>query len=40
MIQEPSFLPNSVINLLKSYNLVPRYIYSNNAKNRMLIQAG
>jgi hypothetical protein len=39
-IHEPSFLPNSIISLLGSYNLVPRYIYSNNNKTRMLIQAG
>ena len=39
-MHEPSFLPYTVINLLKSYNLVPRYTYSNDAKNRMLIQAG
>ena len=35
-----SFLQNPILNLLKSYNLVPRYIYSNDQKTRMLIQAG
>lgn len=39
-IYDSSFLPHSIINLLSSYNLVPRYIYSNKAKTRMLIQAG
>jgi hypothetical protein len=36
----PSFLPNTIMNLLGSYNLVPRYIFSNEVKTRMLIQAG
>ena len=39
-VYEPSFFPNSVMDLLNSYNLVPRYIYSNGAKTHMLIQAG
>ncbi|MCL2196906.1 MAG: hypothetical protein FWB77_04760 [Treponema sp.] len=36
----PSFVSDSISSLLNSYNLVPRYIYSNNEKSRMLIQAG
>lgn len=35
-----SFIPESVCSLLKSYNLIPRYVYSNTDKSRMLIQAG
>lgn len=35
-----SFIPDKVSVLLKSYNLYPRYVYSNNDKSRMLIQAG
>lgn len=34
------FIPDSVNRLLKSYNLVPRYVYSTSDKRRMLIQAG
>lgn len=34
------FIPENVTELLKSYNLSPRYAYSNNNKSRMLIQAG
>lgn len=34
------FIPSSIINLIKSYNLVPRYVYSTKDKRRMLIQAG
>lgn len=37
---EPDFIPPSVINLIKSYHLVPRYVYSTKDKQRMLIQAG
>lgn len=36
----PGFMPVSVFELLESYNLHPRYIYSTNDKRRMLIQAG
>lgn len=39
-IKNNTFLPISIINLLNSYNLVPRYIYSNNKQTRILIQAG
>ncbi len=35
-----SFVPQKVSELLKSYNLVPRYAYSTKNKSRMLIQAG
>ena len=35
-----NIIPNSVNELLKSYNLFPRYVYSNDNKSRMLIQAG
>lgn len=38
--RQPSFLPTSIINLLGSYNLVPRYIYGNGTRTRMLVQAG
>lgn len=34
------FLPENIKELLKSYYLVARYIYSNDYKSRMLIQAG
>lgn len=37
---DSTFIPTSVSNLLKSYNLVPRYVYSTPDKKRMLIQAG
>jgi hypothetical protein len=37
---DPSSVPCSIIGLLHSYNLVPRFVYSNTAKTRMLIQAG
>lgn len=36
----PNFIPEPIKNLLSSYNLFPRYAYSNSDKNRMLIQAG
>lgn len=35
-----NYIPANVTRLLKSYNLYPRYAYSNNDKTRMLIQAG
>lgn len=38
--EEPDFIPASVACLIKSYNLVPRYVYSTKDKRRMLIQAG
>lgn len=37
---ESNFIPTSVANLINSYNLVPRYVYSTKDKRRMLIQAG
>ena len=37
---EPDFIPPEVANLINSYNLVPRYVYSTDDKHRMLIQAG
>ena len=33
-------IPNKILQLLKSYYLVPRYVYANDSKSRMLIQAG
>jgi hypothetical protein len=39
-IEEPDFIPPEVVNLIKSYYLVPRYVYSTKDKRRMLIQAG
>ncbi len=38
--ENENFIPNSIKLLLKSYNLFPRYVYSNFDKSRMLIQAG
>lgn len=38
--EDNNFLPNNVLQLLKSYHLFPRYVYSNNDKSRILIQAG
>lgn len=38
--EEPEFIPLPVVNLIRSYNLVPRYAYSTRDKCRMLIQAG
>lgn len=35
-----SYIPENVLSLLKSYNLYPRYAYSQNDKSRILIQAG
>lgn len=37
---DSSFIPTPVNNLLASYHLVPRYVYSTPDKRRMLIQAG
>ncbi|MBQ6780359.1 MAG: hypothetical protein IJP62_03915 [Treponema sp.] len=37
---DQKFIPSSVANLIDSYNLVPRYVYSTKDKRRMLIQAG
>lgn len=39
-INETKFLPNSIVELLKSYYLYPRYAYSNEDSSRILIQAG
>lgn len=39
-IEEPDFLTTNIIDLLNSYNLHPRYIYSSEDNSRMLIQAG
>ena len=36
----PNYIPSSVDSLLRSYHLVPRYVYSTKDKRRMLIQAG
>lgn len=38
--EEPDFIPSSVVRLIKSLYLVPRYVYSTKDKRRMLIQAG
>lgn len=38
--ENPNFIPRPVVNLISSYNLVPRYAYSTVDKRRMLIQAG
>ena len=37
---EMGFIPEPVENLLISYHLIPRYVYSTDDKRRMLIQAG
>lgn len=39
-IDNKTFIPNNVAALLHSYNLIPRYAYSNSDKSRILIQAG
>ena len=39
-IENTNFIPDTIKALLKSYNLYPRYAYSDNNKKRMLIQAG
>ena len=38
--ENPNYIPDNVSLLLKSYHLVPRYVYSTENKRRMLIQAG
>ncbi|MCL2861915.1 MAG: hypothetical protein FWE22_05860 [Firmicutes bacterium] len=38
--ENPNFLPQPILSLLKSYSLVARYVYSNEDNSRMLIQAG
>lgn len=35
-----NYIPEKVVEFLKSYRLVPRYVYSKEDKSRMLIQAG
>lgn len=39
-LENNGFIPERILVLLKSYNLYPRYSYSNMNKSRMLIQAG
>ncbi len=39
-LEEENFIPASIKSLLESYNLFPRYAYSNSDKTRILIQAG
>ena len=39
-LEGDNVIPDDVLNLLTSYNLVPRYVYSNDDKTKMLIQAG
>ena len=39
-LEGDSVIPNNVEKLLKSYNLSPRYVYTNNNKSKMLVQAG
>lgn len=39
-MERPDFLPNKITDLLKSYFLTPRYVYSNFDQSRMLVQAG
>lgn len=38
--EDKTFIPNTIVKLLRSYGLVARYVYSTNDKRRMLIQAG
>lgn len=38
--KDSNFIPQNILNLIKSYNLFPRYVYSSENKDRMLIQAG
>lgn len=38
--EDSNFIPRDILSLIKSYNLFPRYAYSSENKNRMLIQAG
>lgn len=37
---DSNFIPYQILSLINSYHLLPRYVYSNNDKSRMLIQAG
>src|SRR5574344_1989116 len=39
-LEGDNVIPNNIEELLKSYFLFPRYVYTNNDKSRMLIQAG
>ena len=39
-LENHNFIPEKIIVLLKSYNLYPRYVYSNSDQSRMLVQAG
>jgi len=39
-LEESNVIPENIIELLKSYYLFPRYVYTNNDRSRMLIQAG
>lgn len=39
-LENENFIPEKIKRLLKSYNLFPRYSYSNMDKSRILIQAG
>lgn len=39
-LENSSFLSDKIKNFLSSYNLYPRYAYSNKEKTRLLIQAG
>ena len=39
-LENNNVIPNNIIELLKSYFLFPRYVYTNIDKSRMLIQAG
>lgn len=39
-LENKNYIPNPIKELLKSYNLFPRYAYANVDKTRMLIQAG
>lgn len=38
--ENTDYIPKKVVNFLDSYRLVPRYVYANENKSRMLIQAG
>lgn len=38
--ENPAFIPSNIMLLLKSYQLSPRYCYSDQNQSRMLIQAG
>ncbi|MCM1404238.1 MAG: hypothetical protein NC133_01900 [Prevotella sp.] len=39
-MNDTNYIPDSIKNLLSSYRLYPRYVYGNDTKSRMLIQAG